>query len=228
MERRKELLHWAVQNQVLIVEDDPYGELYFDAPPPESLYSLAQKTPGADELVIYLSTVSKTIAPGLRVGWAVLPLEMVEPVTRVKQAADIHTSALTQEIVATYLELGLQEDHLGTIRDHYREKCILLSKEIRKKLGHEIDINQPQGGLFLWARLKRDFDSRELLAVAKGEGVIFMPGSAFGAGDDLKRYMRISFANIPNDKIPLAVDRLKLAIETMVHRQEVRSLSLEI
>lgn len=212
IERRLALLRWAVAHEVFVLEDDPYGELRFAGTAAPPLWVLAQRLPGATEWCGYASSLSKTVAPGLRIGWAVLPPVVANVVTRIKQALDLHTSSLVQEIAACYLEGGGLEQHLPAARRTYAVQCAALCGALRSSFGDELAFAEPEGGMFLWCRFREPVDTGELLVHARERGVIFVPGSAFHPGGGHADTLRLSFATSSPAELREGVRRLGLAL----------------
>lgn len=209
--RRKQLVALAAQHDFLIIEDDPYGELRFTETRHPTLYQLA-KAAGHDDHVVYLSSFSKVLAPGLRLGWAVLPDWLLHNVAIIKQAADLHASALSQAIVETYLGLGRLPQQIETLRHSYRQKGERLSALVEETLGDVLTFNQPEGGMFLWARFREPFDTTEWLKKTLAEGVVFVPGEFFFAERPDRSTLRLSFATATEEQMHEAVARLRRAL----------------
>ena len=213
VERRLALLRWAVARQVFLLEDDPYGELRFrgNAPPP--LWVLAQRLPGAAAWCGYASSLSKTVAPGLRIGWIVAPPPVTNVITRIKQALDLHTSSLTQEIAARYLRSGVLEERLCVTRETYAAQCEALCSALRDSMRDELTFSTPEGGMFLWCRFREPIDTTALLEQARERGVIFVPGSAFyPGGDGDTSTLRLSFSTCSPAELREGVRRLQSAL----------------
>ncbi|MBK8763932.1 MAG: PLP-dependent aminotransferase family protein [Burkholderiaceae bacterium] len=212
-ERRLALLRWAVANRVFVVEDDPYGELRFGGRPVPALVTLAAEVPGASDWCGYVSTLSKILAPGLRVGFALLPEWVRARIEQIKQAMDLHTSTLCQELAARYLETGRLTGFLERARTLYGERCEALSVSLRAQLGARVRFNRPEGGLFLWAELEPGIDTSLLLARARELGVIFVPGAAFFADSGPRNALRLSFSSADPTQLHEAVRRLRTALD---------------
>lgn len=202
-ERRRALADLADRYGFWIVDDDPYGELRWRGDAPTPLHALTDRT-------ITLGSTSKVLAPGLRVGWAVAPPEVRRSMTILKQSADLHTSALSQQIVhRTLAEPGFLDDHLTTLRATYRAQADHLVDALTAGLGDRLVVERPGGGMFLWATvLEPTADTAALLAPALERGVAFVPGAAFGVEQLHPSRMRLSFATTDPDGLDLAVARL--------------------
>lgn len=211
-ERRLALLRWAVRHRVLVIEDDPYGELRFagDAVPP--LLALAAEVPGAADWCGYLSSLSKIVAPGLRVGWMQLPPAIAEQAGRVKQTLDLHTSSLAQEIAAAYLASGRLPAVLARARERYRTQAEALADALQRRFGERLQFALPEGGMFLWARFVDGTDSGALLPAALAQSVIYVPGAAFYADAPDCATLRLSYAGIPPEQAGEAAARLLRAV----------------
>jgi DNA-binding transcriptional MocR family regulator len=216
LERRKRVLELAVQYQTLIVEDDPYGDLYFHAAPPPSLLALSAGVPGSRELLAHCGSLSKVLSPGLRVGWMIAPPELLAKATMCKQFSDAHTSTFAQATAAQYLKAGRMPATLAHVRKVYAERALAMGNALRKELGDAIEFVQPQGGLFVWARLTgangKVKDGAELAKRAIDKGVAFVPGAPFYASNPDLSTLRLSFATADVAKIEEGVGRLGQAV----------------
>ena len=212
LERRKKVLELAVKYQTLIVEDDPYGDLYFNAAPPPSLLALSASVPGSRERLAHCGSLSKVLSPGLRIGWMIAPPELLAKATMCKQFSDAHTSTFAQATAAQYLKAGRMPATLAHVRKVYAERALAMGNALRKELGDAIEFVQPQGGLFVWARLTgvggKVSDGAELAKRAIDKGVAFVPGVPFYASNPDKSTLRLSFATADVAKIEEGVGRL--------------------
>ena len=216
LERRRRVLELAVQYQTLLVEDDPYGDLYFGAVPPPSLLALSASVPGSRELLAHCGSLSKVLSPGLRVGWMIAPPELLVKATMCKQFSDAHTSTFAQATAAQYLLSGRMPATLAKVRAVYAERAQAMGDALRQELGAAIDFVQPQGGLFVWARLTgadgKVNDGQVLAQRAIEKGVAFVPGVPFYAGTPDVSTLRLSFATADIDKIREGIARLGQAL----------------
>ena len=212
-ERRLHLLRAAVARRVFVLEDDPYGELRSFGASVPPLIALASEVPGASHWCGYLSTLSKIVAPGFRLGWLVLPPAVGDQAIICKQGMDLHSSTFAQEVAARYLASGRLEARLPSIRATYRERNEALAAALDRHLGSRIVYNRPDGGMFLWARLSEPVDASEVLQHAIDEGMIFVPGSAFYADAPDRSTLRLSFATAAPDELDIAVQRLVRALD---------------
>ena len=214
--RRKAVLQMAVKYQTLIVEDDPYGDLYFGEAPPPSLLALSSQVPGSRDLLVHCGSLSKVLSPGLRVGWMVGPAELLARATMCKQFSDAHTSTFAQATAAQYLQSGRMPATLDRVRQVYAQRAQTMGDALRRELGDAIAFVQPQGGLFVWARLTgAGGKSSEAAAFAKRaieRGVAFVPGMPFYCANGDSATFRLSFATAAEDKIRDGVARLVQAL----------------
>src|SRR6185312_1449492 len=212
LERRKKVLELAVKYQTLIVEDDPYGDLYFNEAPPPSILALSSQVPGSRDWLAHCGTMSKVLSPGLRVGWMVAPPELLAKATMCKQFSDAHTSTFAQATAAQYLKAGRMPATLAHVRKVYAERAQAMDNALRKDLGDAIEFVQPQGGLFVWARLTgaggKVKDGNELAKRAIEKGVAFVPGAPFYANKPDLSTLRLSFATADVRKIEEGIGRL--------------------
>lgn len=212
LERRKRLLDVAVRHNLLLVEDDPYGELYFDAPPPPSLYALSQQTDGAQGRVIYLGSLSKVVAPGLRVGWMIASQPVLGNAVMVKQFADAHTSTFAQATAAAYLRSNRLDVALPRTRAAYAERAHAMAGGLRALLPEsELTFNRPRGGMFLWGALPGR-NAGDVAKVAIERGVAFVPGAAFYPVDPDRSTLRLSYATSSLAQVEEGVRKLAGAI----------------
>ncbi len=216
LERREAVLEMAVKHNTLIVEDDPYGDLYFGEAPPPSLLNLSASVPGSRELLVHCGSLSKVLSPGLRVGWMIGPAELLAKATMCKQFSDAHTSTFAQATAAQYLKAGRMPGTLANVRKVYAERAQAMGDALRKELGDAIEFVQPQGGLFVWARLTgaggKVADGNVLAKRAIEKGVAFVPGTPFFCANPDHATFRLSFATADADKIREGVARLAQAL----------------
>ena len=206
-ERRAAVAQVAVESGLPIIEDNPYGDLWFDAPPAPSLSS---RHP---EGSVYLGSFSKILAPGLRLGYLVAPPALYPKLLQAKQAADLHTPSFNQRVVAAVLKDGFIERHVPTIRALYKQQCeAMLAALDREMAGLGLTWNRPVGGMFLWVQLPKGLKAIPLLDKAVEKGVAFVPGSAFYAGDANESTLRLSFVTATVDQINTGMSALAAAI----------------
>ena len=222
-ERRKRILELAVKYKVLIVEDDPYGELYFDASPtaaaPRSMLSMASEVPGSQDWLAFAGSFSKVMSPGLRVGWLIAPPELLAKATMCKQFSDAHTSNLSQAIAANYLESGAMPASVAKVRKVYAARAKTMADCLTTEFGDAISFTAPQGGMFFWANLTgargQSTDVAALAKAAIANNVAFVPGAPFFAHDADMTALRLSFATANEDLIREGVPRLGQAFKSL-------------
>ena len=215
--RRKKVLELAVKYNTLVVEDDPYGDLYFGKAPPPSLLALSKTVPGSRELLAHCGSLSKVLSPGLRVGWMIAPPELLAKATMCKQFSDAHTSTFAQATAAQYLQAGRMPATLAKVRAVYAERAHTMCDALHRELGNAIEFVAPKGGLFVWARLTgadgQLANGNELAKRAIDKGVAFVPGTPFYASHPDHATLRLSFATVGPDKIVEGVGRLAAALK---------------
>jgi 2-aminoadipate transaminase len=186
--RRAALSAEAARLGLPIVEDNPYGDLWFDSPPPAPL------TARNPEGCIYMGSFSKTLAPGLRLGYLVAPKALYPKLLQAKQAADLHTPSFNQRIVAEVLKDGFIDRHVPTIRSLYKAQCQAMLAALEANLaGTGIEWNTPDGGMFLWVKLPQGMNAVDLLPKAVERNVAYVPGAAFYSGHAQHNTLRLSF-----------------------------------
>lgn len=211
-ERRIALLKLAVEYRFVIVEDDPYGDLRFSGEAVPTMLGLTAEVPGSRDWVVHFSSLSKIVAPGLRVGWTVAPPEIARRCVVAKQTVDLCSVPWTQAVAAEYLAEGSLTRHLPKITEAYRLKCEAMCNALRDKLGDAIQFHAPQGGMFVWARLAA-VKTSALLPNAIAEKVLFVPGTAFFADNADEASLRLSFAAPAVTAIEEGVARLARAMD---------------
>jgi 2-aminoadipate transaminase len=205
--RRQELVQAARELALPIVEDNPYGDLWFDTPPPAPL---AARYP---EGTIYLGSFSKVLAPGLRLGFLVAPPAVFPKLLQAKQAADLHSPGFNQRMVSQVLQGGFLDRHVPTIRALYRrQRDAMLAALEREMQGLDVQWNAPEGGMFLWARLPAGMDAVKLLPQAVERGVAFVPGAPFYADAADARTLRLSFVTASEEEIATGMAALAATI----------------
>jgi len=202
-ERRARLAAIAAEHRLVIVEDDPYGQLRYRGEPIEPI-----KHWDAAGLVLYASTFSKTIAPGLRLGWTVANPEVFNRLLILKQASDLHTSMFDQTVAHTYLTQTDQTAHLNRIRRAYGERFGLMDELLREALPAGYTWTKPDGGMFLWVTGPDSLDSADLLQEAIAHKVAFVPGRDFFPREGGRNHFRLNFSNSTPERIREGVSRL--------------------
>lgn len=216
-ERRLKILQLAVQYQTIVIEDDPYGDLYFGEAPPPSMLALSDQVPGSRDWLVHCGSLSKVLSPGLRVGWMVAPPDLLARATMCKQFSDAHTSTFAQATAAQYLLSGRMPATLDTVRRVYAERAQAMDKALQSELGDALAYTAPQGGLFFWANLTgangavKDGNAFAKSAIEKG--VAFVPGAPFFANDPDLSSIRLSFATADVAKIEEGITRLGQALK---------------
>jgi len=203
LERRHAVLDAAARHGLVVIEDDPYGQLCYEGTTPPALASL----PGG-ATVIYLGTFSKIFCPGMRVGWLAAPPEIYEKYTLVKQGADLHTSTLAQHQILAYLERFDIDASIARIREVYRRRRDAMLRALESEFPPGVSWTRPRGGLFLWATLPEGVSAREALARALEQNVAFVPGSSFFPNGGHENTMRLNFSNMPEERIAEGIARL--------------------
>ncbi|MCJ7537083.1 MAG: PLP-dependent aminotransferase family protein [Anaerolineales bacterium] len=224
MERRRKLLELADQYGVPIVEDDPYGQLRYDGDHLPSIVVLDSqfRDDGTDCYrgnVIYLSTFSKTLAPGLRLGWVIAPPEVIGKLVQAKQGADLHTATFNQFVAYEVSRAGFLDRHIQLIREVYGHRRDLMLAAMDRHFPAEVNWTYPQGGLFLWGTLPSYMDAKDLLKTCLDKKVAFVPGEPFHPTGGGKNTMRINFSNATHEEIQVGIERLGSAIKEKLARQ---------
>ncbi|MGH1489057.1 MAG: PLP-dependent aminotransferase family protein [Acidimicrobiales bacterium] len=222
-DRRAELHRLSTKYGFVVIDDDPYRDLYRPG----------GRTPGGSagidaacdpDWTVRLRTASKSLAPGLRVAVIEAPPRLLDAMVIAKQSADLHTSSLTQAVVAKAVQAPWFPEHLNGLRQSYDRKCTVLFDALQNRFGSRISVTRPQGGMFLWARFEQmdaarstgsaePMDCGQWLDRALQAGVCFVPGSAFAVAADLSDYARFSFATASAGQLEEAVDRLANSID---------------
>ena len=219
--RRQELVLLADRYGIPIVEDDPYGQLRYEGEHLPSLVVLDRENLRRDEgysigNVIYLSTFSKTLAPGLRLGWIVAPPDVIGKLAQLKQGADLHTSTFTQFVAYEVARDGFLDKHVKVIRQVYRERRDVMLQALQEFFPAEVTWTHPQGGLFLWVNLPKGLDIQAVFRSALEQNVAFVPGDSFYANDPQEgsRHMRLNFSNATPEQIREGIRRLAAAVKS--------------
>ena len=240
-DRRVELVALAERHGVPIIEDDPYGELRYEGDHLTPLLALDRKSLPRDSSytsgnVIYLSTFSKTLAPGLRLGWIVAPPEVIGKLAQLKQGADLHTSTFNQFVAYEIARDGFLEEHVQLIRKVYRERRDVMLDALQQFFPPGVTWTHPQGGLFLWVTLPAGLDIQAILKSALEQNVAFVPGDSFFADNKAGRgrqprqsHMRLNFSNAAPEQIREGIRRLSEAVKThLASMSQPSELPLEV
>lgn len=219
-ERRRALVDLARRYRFVILDDNPYGELRWSGTSPVGLEEIAATSAddGRNDCVVSLGSASKILAPGLRVGWLRAPEEIRRSVVTLKQATDLQTSSLDQRLVAELLgDADWMDAHLATARETYQRRCSVLLDAVLGGFGDAVDVDQPDGGMFLWVRFNRSkIDTMELFRRSIELGVAFVPGEAFGSRSGRSQAMRLCFGTLKSEELRTAVRRLVRAAEPIL------------
>ena len=218
LERRKKVLELAVKYQTVVIEDDPYGDLYFEGELAPSLLSLTHLVPGSRDWLVYCGSLSKVLSPGLRVGWMVAPAALLQRATMCKQFSDAHTSTFAQATAAQYLKSGRMPKTLDHVRAVYAQRAMAMGESLRAHFGGNLSFNQPKGGLFFWAKLTgaegKGVDGSVFAKQAIQKGVAFVPGAPFYADHPDHSTLRLSFATSSTELIKEGIERLASAYDS--------------
>jgi 2-aminoadipate transaminase len=202
LERRRELVRIAGERELLVLEDNPYGLLRYEGDPLPTLYSLD------DEFVIYASTFSKILSPGVRLGWTVAPAPVLAKMNIGKQASDLCSSSISQYFVSAYFDSGPWENYVRSLIEIYRRRRDVMLDALAEHFPREARWTHPQGGLFIWATLPDYIDTTDLLARALQEHVAFVPGRAAYVDGRGGSAMRLNFSGVDEDEIREGIRRI--------------------
>ncbi len=202
LERRRQLVDLAIEHNVPIIDDNPYGDIRFAG---ERVPTL--KSYGGDE-VVAIRTFSKILAPGLRIGWMNGPKDIMQYFEKVKQCTDLHTNTLCQYIIYEYVAGGKLEPHIEEIKKDYGAKRDVMLKAIRETFPEGINWTEPEGGLFLWVELPEHMSAKELLPKAVEKKVAYVYGSPFYPNGGGEHTLRLNFSNATHENIIEGIGRL--------------------
>jgi len=206
-ERRQALVEKAKELDIPLVEDNPYGDLWYEGEPP---LPLAARNP---EGVIYMGSFSKVLAPGLRVGFIVAPKSVYGKLTQAKQAADLHSPSFNQRVVAEVMKDGFLASHIPTIRAMYKvQRDVMLVALEREMEGLDVTWTRPVGGMFLWVTLPKGMNAQDLLPEAVERGMAFVPGAPFYADEAEHNTLRLSYVTVSPEQINKGIAALAAAI----------------
>lgn len=203
LERRKGLIELANKYDVMILEDNPYGELRFEGEIQPSLRSL-----DTEDRVIFMGTFSKIFSPGIRVGWFNAAPKVLEKFNLVKQGADLQTSTTTQMILSQFLDDNDLEAHIDEIIKVYGKRKNVMVDAMKKYFPEEVTFTNPEGGLFLWVTLPEGLNARDIAVKAIEQKVAFVPGGAFYPESPEENHFRLNYSCMPEDKIEEGIKRL--------------------
>jgi 2-aminoadipate transaminase len=221
-ERRVDLIKTAHEHGVPIVEDDPYGALRFEGEHQKPLVVVDSELSSGNGSyytgnIIYLSTFSKTLAPGLRVAWIVAPPEVISKLVQIKQGADLHTSTFNQMVIHEVAKDGFIDAHVKKLCEVYRKRRDVMLGALDRYMPPEVEWTQPQGGLFLWAHFPQNVDIRVLFDEAMRRNVAFVPGHAFYTIPNPPPTARLNFSNMNENLIVEGIKRLSEAVRDSLH-----------
>jgi 2-aminoadipate transaminase len=213
LERRHHLARLAREHDLVIIEDDPYGELRFEEEDLTPLFRLAP------ERTIYLSTFSKTLAPGIRLAWITAPKPIIHRLVQAKQGADLHTGTFVQMVANDICQRGILRQHVRRLRQVYRQRRDAMMDAIAEHFPQDVSFTKPLGGLFLWARAPEAINTRDFLLKAVAARVAYVPGFAFYPGEEGGEHsMRLNFSNASLEMINEGIYRLGRAMkEELAH-----------
>jgi len=210
-ERRKQLAELAAKYSVVIVEDNPYGELRFEGEPLPSVKSFDQ-----EGYVLCTGSFSKIFCPGYRIGWIAGDKDIIRKYVLVKQGTDLQCNTIAQMEIAKYLELYDIDEHISKIIETYRLRRNLAIKTMEKSFPKGITFTRPQGGLFSWVELPENINAREVLVKSLEKNVAFVPGGSFFPNGGKEHTFRINFSNMPEDRITEGLERLAEVLREFV------------
>lgn len=217
LERRQKLVELADRYGVPIVEDDPYGRLRFEEEHLPSVYTMDKEYQGADGgNVIYLSTFSKLLAPGIRMAWVLAPPQVIRRLVLIKQAADLHTATFSQVTAYEVSKGGFLDQHIEIIKATYKERRDMMLETMEELFPSEVRWVRPKGGMFVWNILPSGVDSVELLKKAVEKKVAFVPGSAFHPNGGGLNTFRINFSYPTPETIREGITRLGMLLREEV------------
>ncbi len=219
-ERRQTIVKLAAEWGTPIVEDDPYGSLRFEGEHIRSMIALDATLNGDpnapyDGGVIYLSTFSKILAPGLRIAWMVGAPEVIAKLVQLKQGADLHTSTFAQMVIYETARDGFLDRHIQTLREVYRKRRDVMLEALERYMPDDVRWTHPQGGLFLWLHLPPEMDAMALFHAAVERNVAFVPGNAFFVGENPPPCARLNYSNMDEARIVEGIERLAQTIEAL-------------
>jgi len=209
-QNRRELARVLEGTDTLLIEDDPYGELRFTGCAKPSFMELVPQN------TVLLGSFSKSLVPGLRLGWVVAPSELMQKLITAKQAADLHTSHFTQSIVCQFLRDNDADKHISMIRNVYGRQCRAMLDSMQRYFPSEVTYTQPEGGMFLWAELPRSMAAIDLFELAVRDKVVFVPGDPFYVRGKRHNTLRLNFSCSDVDTIELGIARLGKSVQKLM------------
>ncbi len=216
LQNKKELASLAIEKNLMIVEDDPYGELFFD-----DKYAVPPLKKSLGDKSILLGSFSKTLSPGMRLGWMVASQEIIDKIIIAKQASDLHTNNISQMMAYEFLAENDYEKHLNTIRTCYRERKEVMQTAIQTHFREDLKFTNPQGGMFLWGELPTGISSYKLVQLCMDSGVVFVPGEVFHLNGKGKNTFRLNFSKSTPDEIKHGIQVIAKAVAFLVSKNKV-------
>jgi 2-aminoadipate transaminase len=210
LERRRELVRIAGERELIVLEDNPYGLLRYEGEALPTLHSLD------DEFVIYASTFSKILSPGVRLGWAAAPAPILQKMQIGKQGSDLCSSSISQYFVAAYFDAGPWDDYVRSLLEIYRRRRDVMLDALAEHFPREAEWTHPRGGLFIWATMPDYIDTTDLLARALREHVAFVPGRAAFVDGRGGSAMRLNFSGVDEDAIREGIRRIGEVVREQV------------
>ncbi|MFO7791532.1 MAG: PLP-dependent aminotransferase family protein [Candidatus Saliniplasma sp.] len=214
-DKRRKLLDIASKHDVLVVEDSPYSYLRYEGSPQPHLMSL-----DSEDRVVRLQTFSKILAPGFRIAWCVGPKDFIDKMVIAKQATDLCTNPFGQYVAYKYISEGVLDEHLEYIKKLYDEKRLTMLDAMKEHMPDYVEWNRPKGGMFIWARLPENIDTREMFEKAIEEKVAYVVGDAFYVEEDGHNTMRLNFTHSSEEEIRTGIERLANVIRDEVKLKE--------
>lgn len=215
LSQRKALVESAERDGVILLEDNPYGALRYEGEQPESLLSLSASGDTYDGQVVYMGTVSKTLAPALRVGWIAAPTRMMDSFIIAKQGLDLCTSPLNQYAALNLIQSGVEQRTSEIACALYKSRRDAMLHALKKFMPDTVTWTTPEGGMFIWVTLPDTLNSRSVFDAAAAAGVGVVPGTVFYAMDPKENTIRLNFTNTPEDNIEIAIERLSKVLHSL-------------
>ncbi|WP_105957108.1 aminotransferase-like domain-containing protein [Apilactobacillus quenuiae] len=211
--RREKVANLASQYDVIVMEDDPYGEIRYSG---KAINPIKHFDP--DGHVIYMSTFSKILAPGMRLGWIVADKKFVDMFVVMKQSADLHSDNLSQYIIARFMEENDLDAHIQKIRDVYYSRASMMIKEIDEQFPKGVKHSNPEGGMFIWVEVPGNINTMDLFNTCVEHNVAFVPGEPFYPDDVIPGTFRVNFSNMNDNQIHEGIRRMAVAIDEMMNK----------
>ncbi|UQS85120.1 PLP-dependent aminotransferase family protein [Apilactobacillus apisilvae] len=212
-DRRQKCAELASKYNVMVMEDDPYGEIRYSGEPVDPIKHFDK-----DGHVIFMSTFSKILAPGMRLGWIVADKKFVDAFVLMKQSADLHSDNLSQYIVARFMEENDLDAHIQKIRDVYYRRSSMMLKEIDEQFPEGVKHSNPEGGMFIWVEVPGNINTMELFKNCVEHNVAFVPGEPFYPDKVIPGTFRVNFSNMQENQIHEGIHRMAVAISEMLNK----------